>query len=183
MLPDKSLLGKIRVFLLSLSPRLDRAGEAMASAHLAPAEAVLFQGMSRYDRAHSLLVAGRLAGDSMLVKSALLHDTGKLPAELPLWFRTSYTAAEIFVPQHLKRTEQRLDTRVGEGTSREKLSRLRRSSDRALFVQMYHGEIAADYLTGLGCELEVVEIVRYHQGVPGPEDEALQRFIRADSAF
>lgn len=183
MFADKSPLGKTRVFLLSLAPRLNAACRDMAAAHLALFEAELFGRMSRYDRAHSLLVAGRLSDDEVLVRASLLHDTGKLRAELPAWFRTAYTATEILTRDRLAAANVRVDAAAGEGTCLERLERLRGRRERALFVQSHHGEIGADILQGLGCELEVTRIVRYHQGVPGPDDEALIRFIRADSAF
>ncbi len=183
MWADKSWSGKARVSLLSLSPRLTSRCRRMASTYLTPAEAELFLDMTRYDRAHSILVASRLTDDEMLVRTALVHDAGKLRDELPAWFRTGYTAAEIFARAHLDRVQGRLEVEAGEGTTGERLSRLRRKSDRALFVQSHHGEIAAEMLAALGCELEVVRLVRYHQEVPGPEDAALTRFVRADSAF
>lgn len=183
MRAGKSWLGKSRVFFLSLSPRLGVEGERMARAHLTPAEETLFASMSRYDRAHSLLVARDLGGVRSLVKAALLHDTGKLRRELPAWFRICYTGAEIFASHHLKRAAESLKERVGQGSSRERLARLERRSDRALFAQTYHGELAAEMLEGLGTELEVVRLVRYHQVIPGSDDEVLIRFIRADSAF
>ncbi len=183
MWSDKSWTGKARVTLLSLSPRLDAHCRWLAATCLAPPEAALFFDMNRYDRAHSILVASRLQDDEILKKTALLHDVGKLHSELPAWFRTGYTAAEIIAPVHLDRVRARLEAREGEGTTGERLSHLRRKSDRALFVQTHHGEIAAEMLTALGCELEVVRLVRYHQEVPGPEDAVLTRFVRADSAF
>ncbi len=183
MFADKSPLGKTRVFLLSLAPRLNAACRDMAAAHLSPSEAELFACMSRYDRAHSVLVARLLADDEMLVRAALLHDTGKLRSALPAWFRTGYTAAEILARGRLEEAIRRVDTAAGEGTCRERLGHLTRRSDRAFFVQSHHGELGAEILGELGCELEVARIVRYHQGVPGPDDEALKRFIRADSAF
>jgi hypothetical protein len=183
MQASRSCLGKTRVFFLSLSPRLGVESKRMALCYLTPAETELFAGMSRYDRAHSLLIAKALAADRDLIKTALLHDTGKLRRELPLWFRTGYTAAEVLAPGRLQGAQRRLADVAGEGASRESLSRLRGRRKRALFVQTHHGELAAEMLQELGCELEVVRLVRYHQEVPGPDDEVLMRFIRADSAF
>ncbi len=183
MLAGKSVWGKTRVLLLCFSPSLAARCRKAEACHLNPSEAALFSSMSRYDRAHSLLVAGQLKDDETLTRAALLHDAGKLRAELPAWFRTGYTMAEILAPRRLARQVERVSAEAGTGSCRERLDRLGGSTQRALFVQSHHGRIAAEILEGLGCELEVVRLVRYHQGVPGPEDAALTRFIRADSAF
>ncbi|MHB8781459.1 MAG: hypothetical protein ACYC55_08750 [Candidatus Geothermincolia bacterium] len=179
----RSWSGKARVLFGSLKPSLAEDGNRFASRYLNEAETRLFAQMGRYDRSHSILVAGRCADSPRLVRAALLHDCGKLASELPLWFRNLYTALEILAPAWLSRRQESLAKGLPEGSAIARLELLPGRWRRALFTQTYHPEIGAELLEAVGCELEVTYLVRYHQGAVDPVDAELRRFIAADSAF
>lgn len=77
----------VRRFLGSLSPVPLKADDAgWANAQLLPGERQLWQRMSRADQKHSVGVARTVAGasgaDRAVVAAALLHDVGKVDADL-----------------------------------------------------------------------------------------------------
>lgn len=176
----KNLPGKIWVTLASLDPRLRRRARAAASC-LAPGERELFLAMGRYDLAHALAVARRLADDPLLRRAALLHDAGKLRPELGVVTRWLYTCLELVTPSRLQRMGEGVDTGPGGGGVLERARVLPRGWRRGLFVQLHHGEIAAEMLRELGSEAELVRLVGEHQGEPG--DERARRLREVDDSF
>lgn len=78
----------VRRLLGSLSPvPLAEHDEAWATSHLGPGERQLWQRMTRADRKHSVGVARLVAaqvgeGERPVLAAALLHDVGKLDADL-----------------------------------------------------------------------------------------------------
>lgn len=87
----------VRRFLGSLSPlAVDADDEAWATAQLLPGERRLWQRMSRADRKHSVGVARTVAqqvGEEHrpVVAAALLHDVGKVDADLGTFGRVGAT--------------------------------------------------------------------------------------------
>lgn len=88
----------VRRFLGSLSPRpLDPADDAWAREHLLAGEEALWARMSRADRAHAAGVArevDRRLGPGTarpVVAAALLHDVGKVEADLGTFARVLAT--------------------------------------------------------------------------------------------
>ncbi len=170
----RNLPGKTYVTLASLDPRL--RGRARAAAEgLSPGEADLFLSMARYDLAHAMAVAARLAGDPLLRKAGLLHDTGKLRSELGLFARWLYTALEIFYPSRLAELSRRVEEEATGSGVMERTRSLPRGWKRGLYVQLHHAEIAAELLAGKGSDEELVRLVGSHQGEPSG---ARQRLLR-----
>lgn len=176
----RNLPGKAWVSLLALDPRLGRKGER-ACAVLDPGERRLFEAMDRYDRAHSLAVASRLRDDPLLYRAALLHDCGKLTAELHLWVRWAYTFLEVFLPRFLARLVERLEKEARGGDVLERMRSLPPGWRRGLYVQVHHGEVGAALLERAGSEEELIRLVREHQGEP--RDERSRRLRRLDDAL
>lgn len=175
-----NLPGKAWVSLLALDPRLRRRAER-ACESLSPEEKRLFQAMNRYDQAHSLAMAARLRDDPLLYRAALLHDTGKLTSELRLIVRWMYTFLEILLPRFLARVAEGVErTARGEGVL-ERMRSLPRGWRRGLFVQLHHGEIAAELLRRAGSEEGLVRLVGGHQ--EEPRDERARRLRRVDDAL
>lgn len=83
----------VRRFLGSLSPVPLRAeDDAWAMAQLRPGERQLWQRMSRADQKHAVGVARRVgADDRAVVAAALLHDVGKVDADLGTFARAAAT--------------------------------------------------------------------------------------------
>ncbi|MBN2028463.1 MAG: hypothetical protein JW854_17060 [Actinobacteria bacterium] len=176
----RNLPGKIWVTLVSLDPRL-RVRARRAAAELSPGEAELFAAMSRYDLAHSLAVAARLADDPLLYKAGLLHDAGKLRSELGLLTRWLYTGLEITAPALLRRIAAGIESQAtGEGVM-ESMWGTPHGWRRGLYVQLHHGEIAAEMLARMDSEEELVHLVGHHQ--LEPRDERELRLKEADDAL
>ncbi len=86
----------VRRFLGSLSPLpVADEDESWASAQLGPGERQLWQRMSRADRKHSVGVARRVAEqvgeERPVLAAALLHDVGKVDADLGTFGRVAAT--------------------------------------------------------------------------------------------
>lgn len=176
----RNLPGKALVSLLALDPRLRARGER-AAAVLSAEERRLFSAMDRYDRAHSLAVAYRLRDDPLLYRAALLHDCGKLTAELALRVRWAYTFLEVFAPRLLARLAEKVEREArGEGVI-ERMRSLPPGWRRGIYVQLHHGEVAAALLESAGSDEELVRLVRDHQGEP--RDERARRLRDMDDAL
>ncbi len=176
----KNLPGKLWVSFMALNPRLHRRALS-AGRVLSPAERDLFLSMDRYDLAHSLAVASRLREDPLLYRAALLHDSGKLVTELKLRVRWAYTFLEVFRPRWLQRLTNWVE---GEALGRGVLERMRSLPPgwkRGLFVQLHHGEIAAELLRRAGSDEVLVGLVEGHQKEPADERAASLR--RVDDLF
>lgn len=87
----------VRRFLGSLSPRpVAPEDDAWATAVLGPGERQLWQRMSRADRKHSVGVARSVAAragedERAVIAAALLHDVGKVEADLGTLGRVAAT--------------------------------------------------------------------------------------------
>jgi hypothetical protein len=172
----RNLPGKIWATLVSLDPRL-RGRARSAAVELSPGEEELFSAMSRYDLAHSIAVAARLADDPLLYRAGLLHDAGKLRSELGLFTRWLYTGLELAAPALLKRMAAGIEAQAaGEGIM-GRMRSLRPGWRRGLYVQLHHDEIAAEMLARMGCEEELVRLVGHHQLEPRDERERRLRDV------
>lgn len=112
-----------RRFLGSLSPLpLSATDDAWARANLLPAEAVLWGRMPRVDRKHAVGVARRVEAalgadaERAVLAAALLHDVGKIDAELGTLGRVFATLVGGFADRDQIRAWQRqrgLTRRIG----------------------------------------------------------------------
>jgi HD domain len=92
-----------RRFVETLGPAEPRPDEeAFAATILSPGEAALWRRMSAADRRHALAVAGRVrAGGEPygtrreVLAAALLHDVGKVEAEVGVWARVAATVTSL----------------------------------------------------------------------------------------
>ncbi|RJP31263.1 MAG: hypothetical protein C4536_08415 [Actinobacteria bacterium] len=176
----RNLPGKIWVTTLSLDPRL-RARAHGDAACLSPGEHDLFLAMGRYDLAHSMAVAARLEDDPLLHRAGLLHDAGKLRSELGIFTRWLYTGLELIFPALLRRICAAVEDKAAGGGSMEGMQVLPRGWRRGLYVQLHHGEIAAEMLARMGSEEELVRLVGRHQ--MEPRDGLERRLAEVDDAL
>jgi len=144
-------------------------------------EAELFLAMSRYDLAHSMAVAEKLRGDPLLFKAALLHDVGKMKEHLTLSTRWLYTCMELCASARLKRMVRELEGKTSGGDVLERALSLPKGWRRGFFVQVYHGELGAELLKGLGSEPEMVNLVKGHQ--KDPSGEKAERLKEIDDLY
>jgi hypothetical protein len=176
----RNIPGKVWIALLSLDPFLK--GRALKAASLLPdGESQLFLSMSRYDLAHAMTVAKRLRDDPLLVRAALLHDSGKLRSELGLFMRQVLTALEVLAPRELDRMTREVEAKARGERPVEKTQSLQGTWKKGLYTQAHHGEIAAELLRGLGSEDELVRLVAGHQ--KEPFDERSRRLREVDDRF
>lgn len=176
----RNLPGKLKVSLLSLHPGLRREAKRAAE-ELSAGEREIFLSMNRYDLAHSLAMARRLADDPLLRRAALLHDTGKLRRDLNIFTRWLYTFHEIFFPRRLQRICSAVEGKARGRDVLERIDSLPHGWRRGFFVQAHHGEIAAAVLRRAGSEDELVRLVAEHQDVP--RDARARRLREADDAL
>jgi hypothetical protein len=172
----RNLPGKIWVTVVSLEPRL-RSRSRHAARMLSPHEGQLFLAMSRYDLAHSMAVAARLKDEPLLHRAGLLHDAGKLRSEASIFTRWLYTAMELLVPKRLQHACEKVEERARGEEIMERVRSLPRGWRRGIYVQLHHGEIAAQVLAGLGSDGELIRLVGSHQHEPCDELERRLREI------
>ena len=151
----------VRRFLRALVPRRpsDR-DEAWVASVLRPSELVLWSRLPNHDRRYSIRVARRVAHelrDDRWVAVALLHDVGKLDAELGVVGRSLATVAGYVRPK------------------------MRRSSGR-FGRYLRHEEIGAEMLRAAAARDEAIQwaAVHHHRdrwpdtGIPTPVAEVLE---------
>ena len=141
----------------------------------------MFLSMKRYDLAHAMTVAGRLRDDPILQKAALLHDAGKLSSNLGLITRWLYTMLELLMPRRLLSMVEEVDAEAVGQRPLERARSLSGSWKRGLYAQSHHGEIAAELLSGLGSEEDLIQMVACHQ--EDPSSERARRLRAVDDRF
>ncbi|QYG92839.1 hypothetical protein HC251_10630 [Iamia sp. SCSIO 61187] len=140
----------VRRFLGSLAPRRLSEDEAVwVASHLQPAEAELWGRMSRADRRHAVGVARRAQaalGDAAtrpVMAAALLHDVGKVEADLGTYGRVMATLSA---------------KAAGRGTAHAWSQT--RGITRRIGLYLLHEELGADLLALAGSDPLTVTLVR-----------------------
>ncbi|MFO7631536.1 MAG: hypothetical protein R6W76_03295 [Caldilinea sp.] len=159
-------LYRVGQFFNGLFASIKDVDEAPAIAVLSPTELVLFRRMPVDARRHSLSVLRTLQQESPvsrdLAVAALLHDVGKVAADeagayLGLWLRGPIVLTESFAPQWLDRI-----------ADVQPSSSLR----YALYVQMHHPGIGAQWAQQAGCSDSVCWLIAHHQAKSAGGDTA-----------
>jgi len=81
------------------------------------------------------------------------------------------------MPGRLQSTCTEVDEQVVGAGVLERLHSLPRGWRRGIYVQLHHGEIAAETLSDLGSDAELVRLVKRHHCEPGDERERRLRDI------
>lgn len=150
--------------------------------YLTQAERELFLRMDEGDRAHSLRVAQLCLAslerfpeldERVMMKAALLHDVGKIGADLGLAFRTLWVLGHRVAPWLLDWIARR-SAGARPGSLRHKMH-----------VQLRHAEIGANMLREVGTEEEVCRLVTATGGPRRgrPQSLALEVLWAADGDY
>ncbi|MFN2136145.1 MAG: HD domain-containing protein [Candidatus Promineifilaceae bacterium] len=125
----------------------------------------LFRRMSPADQRHAYRVHRLLreAGqsDNALLSAALLHDVGKVTADLSVWDRTLAVLGETFAP---RRVASWGDNDV-------------HGWKRTFVVRKHHAVWGAQLAAESGASSEVVELIRRHQDPPPANSRGEDRLI------
>ena len=143
------VFNRIRQFSRALAARIGPDEYDLVDGRLTPAQAMLFQRMSRCDQRHCLDVFHALfsAGhrDDHLLQAALVHDVGKSAARLRIWHRVAVVLLGRFAPGwllHLATNSQ--------------------AWSKPFAVHVHHAELGASSATEAGCSPEMVSLIRRH---------------------
>lgn len=152
---------------------------ALVERYLSSAESDLFRRMDEGDQVHSLRVAQLCLAaparfpeldERVMMKAALLHDVGKVGADLTLGFRTLWVLGHRVAPWLLDWIARR-SAGARPGSVRQKM-----------YVQLHHAAIGAEMLREIGTEEEVCRLVAATGGPRKgrPESLALEVLWAAD---
>ena len=168
----RSIRYRIRQFFSGLSATAGDCDDTLAAATLSPAELALFRRMPSDARLHSQAVLRTLQAAAPvppdLAVAALLHDVGKVAADeagayLGLWLRGPIVLAEALAPQWL--------TRLADAQPSSSLR-------YALYVQLHHPAIGAEWAQQAGCSALTCWLIASHQE-KSPTGDTIQRDLLA----
>jgi len=171
-LKKSSFLHYVKRYFKSIQVKITVADVEFIRTYLSKEEQILFYRMRRFDQRHSLEVAynclslGTLPPEiikSRLVKAALLHDIGKCYLKCGLTSRVVYTLISYISPKAFKHYAYQKKTK-------KVLAKL------AVLAQ--HAEIGAGMLSAITDDMELVEVVRYHNSEPRQPESYLLPLIR-----
>lgn len=176
-----SLLRNIRKGFMFLrnDTRADARDTQLAARYLGAAERELFSRMDEGDQTHSLRVAQLCLAslerfpeldERTMMKAALLHDVGKIGADLTLAFRTLWVLGHRVAPWVLDWVARR-SAGARPGSVRHKMH-----------VQLRHAAIGGEMLREIGTEEDVCRLVAATGGPRRgrPQSLALEVLLAAD---
>lgn len=148
---------RVGQFLRGWRARLTDADHRLVDGLLAPPAWALFNRMPADAQLHSVRVLRTLQGQGPtpadLAVAALLHDVGKVAAAdagayLGLWLRGPIVLLEAFAPQWLARLAAPQPSA---------------SPRYALYVQLTHAQIGAEWAQAAGCSELTCWLIAHHQ--------------------
>ncbi|MDR3566125.1 MAG: HD domain-containing protein [Negativicutes bacterium] len=164
----KLMLNRVKQVIAALTAKVTAADRGFIRETLRAEEQALFYAMNLPDQRHSLNVAytalemaeGRAEVDrGLLLKSALLHDVGKIKGDVSTLDKILTVLAHRIAPCWAEGWGQR-----GRGG---KVANLR----HAFHTYFHHPERSAELLAAVGVEQEIIGIIRRHHAEPQPDDQ------------
>lgn len=164
------------LMFLRRSPALTAEDRALIQQRLTEAERDLFYRMEPADQAHSVrvtrlcmeaLAAHPQVDERVMVKAALLHDVGKIGADLGLVFRTLWVFGHALMPSVLDRVAAR-GASAPPGSLRRKM-----------YDQLFHAAIGARMLAQVGTEPEVLHWIALTGEERRPDDPVEKQLLLA----
>lgn len=169
------MLNRVRQVLAALTAKVTDTDEQFINKHLLAQEQVLFWRMNLPDQRHALNVAYTAlqlaqqqpnADLNILVKSALLHDVGKVKGDVSTFDKILTVMAHKIIGKQVK-----LWGKPGRGS---KLANLR----HAVYTYFYHPQRSAELLNSIDEDPLIVEIVSKHHKAPAENDPPELRILR-----
>ena len=161
------MLNRIKQVIAAITARIKPADRDFVTTNLSPAEQELFWQMNLPDQYHALnvaytalkLAAGQAGvNDRLLMKSALLHDVGKVRGDVSTIDKIITVLAHAIAPDWARRWG-----RPGRGN---KLNNVR----HAFYSYFHHAAISAAMLERLGTSPDVIALVARHHEAPADDD-------------
>jgi hypothetical protein len=146
-----------RVLVANARVRVDPAAEAWVRSVLTPPELDLWNRQSSYDRNHAVRVARRVerrlastryGRDTLWPGAALMHDVGKLQADLSPYGRVIAALA----------------SKVVSLAAARRWARSANGARRRIGLYLTHGEVGADMIRAAGGREEIAAWAQAHQG-------------------
>ncbi len=127
---------------------------------LSPEAQALFAHQAPQDQRHALAVYETLLEEGHtnedLLTAALLHDVGKVAAQIPAWQRGIFVLAKRFAPWALDRV-------LWNGNEGQGMPFIPAGP---LVTYAEHAEIGARWAEKIGCSALTVELIRHHEHQP-----------------
>ena len=158
---------RVKQFITAVSAKINGDDLSFINSYLSLEEQKLFWCMNVPEQRHALDVAytaGKLAeayagiDRRLLLKSALLHDVGKVRGDISIPGKVITVIGDTVCPRWTRRL-----AREGRGGV---ISNLR----HAFYIYYNHAARGADMLTGDGAQREVGELVRRHHEPVSEQD-------------
>jgi putative nucleotidyltransferase with HDIG domain len=171
---------RIKQFFAALTAEVTAADREFAVAWLCAAERALFYAMNLPDQYHALqvartarrLAAGRADIDrELLVRSALLHDVGKVKGDVSTFDKTVAVLAHRLVPEKAEGWG-----RLGRGG---RIANLR----HALHVYFHHPARGAALVAAAGGDERLTDIIARHHQSPAAGDPPELALLREADAL
>lgn len=161
------MFNRIKQVIAAVTAKITVEDEAFVADNLDAAGQNLFWGMNLPDQRHALNVAYtalKLAGHvdgidrGMLVKSALLHDVGKIKGDVSTVDKIITVLAHKFAAGWAERWGH-----PGRGSTLDNVR-------HAFYIYFNHADRSASLLERAGAPRQLIEIVRKHHEAPADDD-------------
>jgi putative nucleotidyltransferase with HDIG domain len=161
------MLQRVRQFIAAVTARIGAADRSFVAEYLSRQEERLFWRMNLPDQRHALNVAytaltlsegKRGINRVVLLKSALLHDVGKVKGDISIVDKIITVLADTMVPAWGERWG-----RYGKGG---RLDNLR----HAFYIYFHHPERSAAMLREIGVQAEIIAVIARHHKAPAEDD-------------
>lgn len=173
------MLNRVKQVLSAVTAKITEVDKNFVDCHLNKQERKLFWRMNLPDQRHALNVAYTaiqmasnqpFVNSQILIKSALLHDVGKVKGDVSTIDKILTVIAHKFAGKWVKRWG-----RLGKGN---KLTNLR----HAVYIYFQHPMRSAEFLIDIGEDPLIVDIVSRHHKAPAENDPPELNILRkADS--
>lgn len=169
------MLNRIKQVFSALTAQITTDDRAFVEANLSKQEQQLFWQMNLPDQRHALNVAytsldlarNKTLDLTVLIKSALLHDVGKVKGDVSTLDKIITVMAHKLAPRWAKGWG-----RLGRGT---KVDNLR----HAFYTYFKHPELSAAALKRIGSNSQIIDIVSKHHKAPEKSDPPELTILKA----